>query len=44
MADNRGGFLGGFFGNNCAILFFILVFLCLFTGFGGYGYGCGYKD
>lgn len=30
MAD-RGGFLGHFFGNDCAILFFILVFLILFV-------------
>jgi hypothetical protein len=39
MAD-RGGFLGGIFGDNCAILFFILVFLFLFVspyGYGGYG-------
>lgn len=36
MAD-RGGFLGGFFGDNCAILFFILVFLFLFVS--PYGYG-----
>lgn len=30
MAD-RGGFLGGMFNNDCAILFFILVFLILFV-------------
>lgn len=36
------GFLGGFLGENCEILFFILVFLILFYGFGGYGYG--YKE
>jgi hypothetical protein len=40
MADERG-FLGGGF-DNCAILFFILIFLCLFTGFGGFGFG--YKE
>jgi hypothetical protein len=27
----RGGVLGSFFGDNCAILFFILVFLLLFV-------------
>ena len=38
MADTRGdGILGGCFGGNCAILFFILVFLILFTDFGGFG-------
>ena len=42
MAEDRGGFLGGFLGDNCAILFFILIFLCLFTGFGGHG--CGYNE
>jgi len=31
MAD-RGGFLGDFFNDDCAILFFILVFLFLFIG------------
>lgn len=40
MSENRGGVLGNIFNGDCAILFFILVFLCLFTGFGGYGYGC----
>lgn len=30
MAD-RGGFLGNIFDDNCAILFFILVFLLLFV-------------
>ena len=38
MADDRTVGVGGLFGGNCAILFFILVFLCLFTGF-GFGYG-----
>lgn len=41
MADGRqiGGF-GGLFGNNCEILFFILVFLLLFWNCGGFGVGC----
>lgn len=30
MSD-RGGILGGVFNNDCAILFFILVFLILFV-------------
>jgi hypothetical protein len=35
MAESESrGFLGGFFGDNCEILFFILVFLILFCGFG----------
>lgn len=29
-ADNRWGGFSNFFGGNCAILFFILVFLILF--------------
>lgn len=37
MAE-RGGLLGGFFGDNCAILFFILVFLLLFVSPFGFGY------
>lgn len=44
MADRPvGGFggFGGLFGDNCEILFFILVFLCLFYG-GGFGFGHGY--
>lgn len=47
MADGARGFLGGLgniFGENCEILFFILLFLILFYGFGGYGCGCGYKE
>lgn len=40
MSDGRGGVLGNFFGCNTTILFFILVFLLLFDGFGGYGYDC----
>lgn len=35
MADRCGTV--GFFGGNCQILFFILVFLILFCG----GFGCG---
>ena len=31
MSD-RGGILGDFFNDDCAILFFILVFLFLFVG------------
>lgn len=45
--DGVRGFLGGLghiFGDNCGILFFILVFLILFYGFGGYGKGCTYRD
>lgn len=30
----------GFFGDNCEILFFIILFLLLFYGFGGKGFGC----
>ncbi len=33
-----GGFVDGFFGDDASILFFILVFLLLFWGWGG-GYG-----
>ena len=36
MSDK--GFLGGIFNDDCAILFFILVFLILFVGPHGYGY------
>lgn len=32
------GFVGGFFGDNCAILFFILVFLLLFVFPSGVGF------
>lgn len=40
MTDERGGgVLGNIFNGDCAILFFILVFLCLFTGFGHCGVG-----
>ena len=39
MSDERGGFLGNIFDGDCAILFFILVFLCLFTRFGHCGGG-----
>lgn len=42
---NNGGFLGNLFGgcgDNCEMLFFILVFLLLFTNFGGRsGNNCG---
>jgi len=36
MTEERGlgGFLGGIFKGDCTILFFILVFLMLFTSFG----------
>jgi len=35
MTDRGGcGGVGGIFNDDCAILFFILVFLCLFTRFG----------
>jgi hypothetical protein len=34
LSNSRGGILGGFFGRDCEILFFILVFLILFWGFG----------
>jgi len=37
MAD-RGGILGDFFNDDCAILFFILVFLYLFVGPRSYDY------
>jgi hypothetical protein len=37
MAD-RGGILGDIFNDDCAILFFILVFLFLFVSPRGYGY------
>lgn len=39
MAD-RGGVLGDLFKGDCAILFFILVFLLLFVS----PYGYDYKD
>lgn len=32
----------GFFGDNCEILFFIILFLLLFTNGGLFGYG--YKE
>lgn len=38
VMTDRGGFLGGFFGDNCAILFFILVFLILFVSPRGFGF------
>lgn len=41
---NNGGFLGNLFGgcgDNCEILFFIIVFLLLFTNFGRGNCGCG---
>ena len=34
-----GGVLGNVFGGDCAILFFILVFLLLFVSPTGFGYG-----
>ena len=41
---NNGGFLNGLFGGcgcgDSEILFFIIIFLLLFTNFGG-GCGCG---
>jgi hypothetical protein len=37
MTEERGGVLGKVFNGDCAILFFILVFLCLFTSFGNCG-------
>jgi len=44
MADRGFGPVGGLFGENCTILFFIILFLLLFfTPYGGYGYGF-YKD
>lgn len=36
----RGGFLGGLFDNDM-ILWFIILFLLLFWGFGGIGCGTG---
>ena len=48
MAERCG--FGGIFGDNCEILFFILVFLllfycpCFFGGYGGGGCGFGYKE
>lgn len=44
--ESRGilGGLGNIFGENCEILFFILVFLILFYGFNGYGRGSEGKD
>ena len=45
MADRQ--FFGGgdgLFGGNWAILFFILVFLILFWGWGGFGYGVDPKE
>ena len=41
---NNGGFLNGLFGgcgDDCTILFFIIVFLLLFTGCGNNNCGCG---
>lgn len=42
---NNGGFLNGIFGgcgNNTEILFFIIIFLLLFTNYGNNcGCGCG---
>ena len=32
---NKSGIFGSFMGGNSTILFFILVFLLLFDGFGG---------
>ncbi len=37
MAEKRG-ILGGLFGEDCSVLFFIIVFLFLFYGKGGFGY------
>ncbi|MCX7710895.1 MAG: hypothetical protein N2484_13740 [Clostridia bacterium] len=44
MAE-RTGFLGGVFDND-TILWFIILFLLLFYGYGGYGCGtgAGYKN
>lgn len=36
----RTGFLGGLFGDD-TILWFIILFLLLFCGLGGYGLGAG---
>ena len=40
MSNERGGVggVGGCLGDNCAILFFIILFLLLF--YNGFGYGC----
>jgi hypothetical protein len=40
MAKNTSGVLGSFLGDNSTILFFILVFLILFSGFGGHDCDC----
>ena len=37
------GKVGGIFGDNCAVLFFILVFLYLFAG-PGFGVGGAYRE
>ena len=40
--ENRNFNNGGLFGNEGTILFFIIIFLLLFTNFGcGCGCGCG---
>ena len=39
MADRGFGGIGNFFGGNGTILFFIIVFLLLFDGFGT-GFDC----
>ena len=42
--NNNGGFLNGLFGGcgcDSEILFFIIIFLLLFTNFGNCGCGCG---
>lgn len=36
MADGYG-----LFGDRCEILFFIILFLLLFYGYGGFGFGGG---
>lgn len=38
LMSDRGGILGDFFDDDCAILFFILVFLFLFVGPRRYGF------
>ena len=39
--NNGGNFLGNLFGGDSEILFFIIIFLLLFTNFGcGCGRGC----
>ena len=44
MSENRE-FFDGLFGGNCAILWFIILFLLLFWGCGGYGLGgYAYKE